>query len=291
MDIKDAIKMYCANKAPQTATTYDQVWRAWCKNHSPDAAKMVDAAKFISELQCSDNTRRKYLNVLRTLYDVLLDLQLVTCNPFAQAARFMSARKAQQVRPTQRVSARDVGRLLKSEALKPWKTIRDRAALAVLFGCGLRRSELVRLNLDDVRISHDGLRYLRLRDTKAGVEQEQPVPLWVWRYLQKLVTERVGDGAGEHDPLFGSIFNGEFKRIGCSALWKLFKRCCAKLELDPRISCHAARASFATVLLEQGVPLDQVQRALRHATPHMTACYDKRLKVLHDHPGWRVAYK
>jgi len=267
-----------------------QVWNEWCAFHQWQNATVKDAARYLSQLECADNTKRKKLNILRTLYGVLMDLQEVKANIFAQAARFLSARKAQQVRPTQRVSARDVQRLLHIEAGKPWKTVRDRAVIAVLFGCGLRRSELCRLNLDDVRVSVDGLRYLRLRDTKAGIEQEQPVPLWVWRYLQKLVTERIGDGAGESDPLFGSVFNGEFRRIGCSALWKLFKRCCAKLELDPRISCHAARASFATVLLEQGVPLDQVQRALRHATPHMTACYDKRLKVLANHPAYRVRF-
>jgi len=284
------ISLYCANKAPATQKTYLQVWHEWIE-HCPDplTATAKHAAAYLSGLNCADNTRRKKLNILRTLYGVLLDMGEAPANIFAQVARFLSARKAQQVRPTQRLSARDVRRLLKVKAGRPWNTVRDRAIFAIMFGCGLRRSEVVRLNCDDVRVSVEGCRYLRLVDTKAGIEQEQPVPIWVWRHLSKLITERAGQGAKDGDPLFCS-FGNLHHRMTTSALWKLWKLYAKRLELDPRVSCHAARATFATALLEAGAASDEVQRALRHKSPGMVSAYDKRRKALADNIAWRIRF-
>lgn len=295
MKIIDAVVLYLANKAPTTSATYLQVWDEW-RNFNLNkptlikAADLQDASRYIAAMRCADNTKRKKLKILRTLYAVFLDLKLVKENPFAQAMRFLSARRQQQVRPTKKIAPKDVLRLLEVTPARAFHEIRDRAMLAVMFGCGLRRSEIQRLNIDDVRTDSDGIMFLRLRDTKAGIEQQQPIPPWVWEYVSAYISERYQQGSGDAEPLFAVHHGEEWKPMSCSNIYKLFVGYCQKLGLEPGTAPHAARATAATQLLQQGETYDSVQRFLRHNTPWMVATYDKRLKSLANNPGRKIDY-
>jgi integrase/recombinase XerD len=292
MKIKTAIDLYLANKSAATRTTYLQAWGEWERftGVRSRCATLKDSAKYLGSLRCADNTKRKKLAILRVLYSVFLDLRIVDQNPFSQAARFLSARRRQQVRPTKRVSVEDVRKLLNAKPKRGFRTKRDRAMMAVMFGCGLRRSELARLVLSDIQTSQDGILFLRLRDTKAGVEQEQPVPNWTWELLTAYIAERSGQGSAGSDPMFGVRIKSGWRAMSVSNIYKMFVGYCRDLGLEPGTAPHAARATAATQLLISGEPQDSVQRFLRHKTPQMVAAYDKRRVSLAQNPGRKLAY-
>jgi integrase/recombinase XerD len=168
---------------------------------------------------------------------------------------------------------------------KPHGT-RDRAMLEVLYGSGLRVSELATLRLAEIN-RDDGFLVCR---GKGG--KERIVPLGrsaceaVDRYLAE-VRPRLDPG-GAREELFLSRRGRLFTRQG---LWKLLRQHAAKAGLDAaRITPHVLRHSFATHLLERGADLRSVQLMLGHSRITTTQIYThvsrERLRRVYDrfHP-------
>ena len=162
--------------------------------------------------------------------------------------------------------------------------VRDRAMLEVLYGAGLRVSELVSLRPGDVNLQEG---FLICRG-KGG--KERIVPLGgsactaVRAYLdgaRPLMDKR---GAG---PLFLTRRGGAFTRQG---FWKLLKGRAREAGLGAKISPHVLRHSFATHLLERGADLRSVQLMLGHSQITTTQIYTHvsrdRLRQVYDkyHP-------
>ncbi len=162
--------------------------------------------------------------------------------------------------------------------------VRDRAMLEVLYGSGLRVSELASLKLAEVNLE-DGFLICR---GKGG--KERIVPLGrsaggaVGRYL---VEVRPLVLSGERDELFLSRRGKPFTRQG---LWKLLRQHARAAGLAAKISPHILRHSFATHLLERGADLRSVQLMLGHSQITTTQIYThvsrERLRRVYDqfHP-------
>jgi integrase/recombinase XerD len=162
--------------------------------------------------------------------------------------------------------------------------LRDRAMLEVLYGAGLRVSELVTLKPEDVNLD-DGFLICR---GKGG--KERIVPLgraacaFVGRYLAE-VRPLCAKGA---PPLLFLTRRGKgFTRQG---FWKALRQYAVKAGLAGRISPHILRHSFATHLLERGADLRAVQIMLGHSQITTTQIYThvsrERLRRVYDrfHP-------
>jgi integrase/recombinase XerD len=178
----------------------------------------------------------------------------------------------------------EVERLLQApDGSKP-HGLRDRAMLEVLYGSGLRVSELVSLKLAEVNLE-DGFLVCR---GKGG--KERIVPLGrsacgaVRRYLAEVRPLFV---SGDRDELFLSRRGKPFTRQG---FWKLLRQHAGKAGLPSRISPHILRHSFATHLLERGADLRSVQLMLGHSQITTTQIYThvsrERLRRVYDrfHP-------
>lgn len=162
--------------------------------------------------------------------------------------------------------------------------VRDRAMLEVLYGSGLRVSELATLKLAEINLG-DGFLVCR---GKGG--KERVVPLGrsacaaIKRYLAE-VRPRL-DGGGREE-LFLSRRGRPFTRQG---IWKLLRRHAAAAGLAAKISPHVLRHSFATHLLERGADLRSVQLMLGHSQITTTQIYThvsrERLRRVYDkfHP-------
>ena len=139
--------------------------------------------------------------------------------------------------------------------------------LEVLYGSGLRVSELAALKLAEINLE-DGFLVCR---GKGG--KERIVPLGrtacaaVRRYLVE-VRPRVDPGGREE--LFLSRRGRPFTRQG---IWKLLRQHAGKAGLSARISPHVLRHSFATHLLERGADLRSVQLMLGHSQITTTQIY------------------
>jgi integrase/recombinase XerD len=182
------------------------------------------------------------------------------------------------------LTVKEVEDLLRAPDEKKPQGLRDRAMLEVLYGSGLRVSELVTLKPADVNLDEG---FLICRG-KGG--KERIVPLgreacgYAGRYLREV---RVRFEGGASPFLFLTRRGKGFTRQG---FWKLLKAHAEKAGLAPRISPHILRHSFATHLLERGADLRSVQLMLGHSQITTTQIYThvsrERLRRVYDqfHP-------
>ncbi|MBN2265901.1 MAG: site-specific tyrosine recombinase XerD, partial [Candidatus Aminicenantes bacterium] len=145
--------------------------------------------------------------------------------------------------------------------------LRDRAMLEVLYGSGLRVSELASLKLAEGNLE-DGFIVCR---GKGG--KERIVPLGrsacdaVSRYLAEV---RPRFDPDEREELFLTRRGGPFTRQG---IWKLLRQYAVQAGLTTKISPHVLRHSFATHMLERGADLRSVQLMLGHSQITTTQIY------------------
>ena len=142
--------------------------------------------------------------------------------------------------------------------------IRDLALLAVMYGCGLRVSETVGLNLSDINLHQFELRVLG----KGNKERIVPLPHGAVEYLQAYLDERVS--VVEEDALFLNRFS---KRLTARSVQRMLKNRAIKSGADVSVTPHRLRHSFATHLLAGGVDLRAIQELLGHASLATTERY------------------
>jgi integrase/recombinase XerD len=169
------------------------------------------------------------------------------------------------------VSIADVDRLLSQPFPEGLVGYRDRAMLEVLYGCGLRVSELVGLDLRDVDLA-DG--YLRVFG-KGSKERVTPISGAAADSLQDYLAHarpflRTKKGARRQDPdaVFLNIRGGRLTRATIHAMVHAYG---GRVGLD--IHPHTLRHSFATHLLEGGADLRALQEMLGHADITTTQIY------------------
>ncbi|MGZ9586846.1 tyrosine recombinase [Paenibacillus marinisediminis] len=158
--------------------------------------------------------------------------------------------------------------------------IRDRAMLETLYGTGMRITELIALNYEDVHLQLGFVRCIMNR-------KERVIPLGqvaieaIRNYLEQArpewVTEEADNMAGDEKPLFVNMRGQRLTRQG---FWKMLKKYAADLSLDISLTPHTLRQSFAAHLLSNGADLHAVQEMLGHADAATTQRYavvsDKR---------------
>jgi integrase/recombinase XerC len=167
------------------------------------------------------------------------------------------------------ISIEQVERLLSAPSDNDLLGRRDRAMLETLYSTGIRVSELVGLQLSDVDLPGEALK------VRGKGNKERIVPLGshaitaIQRYLEMLR----GDprlGQREAGPLFVNKHGGRLSsRSVRRKLDKYLKQC----GLDPSISPHTLRHSFATHLLDNGADLRSVQELLGHQSLSTTQVY------------------
>ncbi len=182
------------------------------------------------------------------------------------------------------LSLKEVEQLLGTPDEKDLQGLRDRAMLEVLYGAGLRVSELVTLKPQDINLD-EGFLICRGKGGKERiVPLGRPACGYVVRYLR--------DGRPHHEAksspfLFLTRRGKGFTRQG---FWKLVRGYAAKAGVAAKISPHVLRHSFATHLLERGADLRSVQLMLGHSQITTTQIYTHvsrdRLRTVYDrfHP-------
>lgn len=154
---------------------------------------------------------------------------------------------------------------VKNMAANEWQGLRDRAILTLLYGCGLRISEALGLNVGDISEKSESLRI------KGKGNKERIVPLLpiIWEniaaYLEKCPYKlKVGE----------SLFVGaRGERITARVVQRQMKKLRLYLGLPDTLTPHALRHSFATQLLEQGTDLRSLQELLGHSSLMTTQRY------------------
>jgi site-specific recombinase XerD len=150
------------------------------------------------------------------------------------------------------------------------RTKRDYAMLAMLFGCGFRRSELVGLELDEIQMRQGHWAVVDLIG-KGGHIRTVPIPKWVKASLDQWTA-----AAGVRD---GRIFRAVArtgkvwgKGISQNVVWCVVKTCCERAGLE-HIAPHDLRRTCAKLCHSSGGELEQIQFLLGHASVQTTERY------------------
>jgi integrase/recombinase XerD len=186
------------------------------------------------------------------------------------------------------LSQEQVGRLLVAPLGEAPVALRDRAILELLYASGLRISELVDLDVDDVDTTNLVVRCRgkggKERDAHMGRPAGAAVEGWLVRGRPAL--------APRGPALFCNRRGGRLTRQGG---WKIIKKHAEAVGLGAMVSPHTLRHSFATHLLEGGADVRVVQELLGHATVSTTQVYtlvsQARLRSVYDdaHPRATVS--
>ena len=212
---------------------------------------------------CSPATINRKTAALRSFYRHLRREELVEADPTASVVTPARGRRLPHV-----LGHGEVRRLLERVSAGDPISLRDRALLEVMYGCGLRASEAIGLEVRDVDL-HRG--FLRARG-KGSKERTVPVGREAagaaQRYLRAGRPELVG--ARLEAKLFVNFRGRPLTRQG---LYKIIQRHAAAVGLDGKMSPHTLRHTFATHLLAGGCDLRSVQEMLGHADVATTQLY------------------
>ena len=238
----------------------------------------------------------KKLAALRRLYRVLVAQELIRSNPFDTDKVLPPPKESGRKRPTEMVPFEFVTEVLSLPDESTEKGLRDKALLYVLFGGGLRRSEVAGIRLGDIKKSARGTAFIYLRATKAKRDQEAALPDWVATVVQQFAAvRRAVHKAGDGDFLFCS-YTGRAgltpvnEPISHSGIYKLFKEYCLRAGVDKHVSPHSARATAITKLLSDGLSHRFVQEFSRHSSIQMVEVYDKRRIGVDSNPAKGLGY-
>jgi integrase/recombinase XerD len=146
--------------------------------------------------------------------------------------------------------------------------MRDRAILELLYGAGLRISELTGLDVDDVDLDDAYVRVLgkggKERDVPVGRYARDAVATYLTRARPSFATART------RGALFLNVRGGRLTRQSCG---RLLADAAAAAGIDRRVTLHDLRHSFATHLLDGGADVRVVQELLGHASVATTQIY------------------
>ena len=186
------------------------------------------------------------------------------------AAKGVAAAKVERKCP-EILTGREVELFLEQPKCVDEKGYRDHAMLELMYATGVRVSELIALNVEDVNLP---AAFLRCGDEK----RERIIPLYpravkaLRDYIQVIRPRLTGQ---EETALFVNM-NGQ--RMTRQGFWKLVKHYQAKAEITKDITPHTLRHSFAVHLLENGADLRSIQEMLGHADISSTQIYAHIIK-------------
>jgi len=164
--------------------------------------------------------------------------------------------------------------------------LRDRAILELLFSTGLRVSELVALNIDDVNLKSDEFTVLGKGRKARIVYISESAKNWLGRYIttrkdsfKPLFVRYSGKKMDEHD------FEGESLRLTPRSIQRMVKKYALRAGISVDATPHTLRHTFATGLLREGADLRSVQELLGHSNVSTTQIYthvtNKQLRDVH----------
>ncbi len=177
-------------------------------------------------------------------------------------------------------------RLFEVQNLNKRSGVRDRAILEVLFSTGLRVSELVGLDIEDVNVNSGEFTVLGKGKKVRTVYLSESAKDWLKRYLatrqdsfKPLFIRYSGKKMAQQD------FEGESLRLNVRSVQRMVKKYITRAGISVDATPHTLRHSFATGLLKEGADIRSVQELLGHSSVSTTQIYthvtNRQLKETH----------
>ncbi len=216
----------------------------------------------------SASTISRSLASLRSFFQFLLNNRIIDEDPTLNLQSPKQEKKIPKI-----LTPKEVEILLNQPKTDNAKGIRDKAMLELLYAAGVRVSELISLDLDDINIemgyincSKDSLNERVIPIGKIAIEI---LSIYINEYRESFIK----------DSTEISLFvNHHGRRLTRQGFWKIIKSYTDKANINKKITPHTLRHSFAAHLLENGADLKSVQEMLGHSDISSTQIYTQITK-------------
>ncbi len=246
-----------------------------------DAAQ-VNISDYLSHLEeegRSGATVSRNLASLKNFYSYVVSTGFLERTPITDIHIDRGEKRLPQI-----LTGREIELLLAQPACVDAKGYRDKAMLEVMYATGMRVSELLDLDVDDVNLEMGSIKC-------AGAKKSRSIPIYP-EALQALATYITDIRRGmiatpSEKALFVNVSGVRMSRQG---FWKILKHYQATAHIERDITPHTLRHSFAVHLLENGADLGSLQELMGHSDISSTQLYthmvNQKLKSVYDkcHP-------
>jgi site-specific recombinase XerD len=241
---------------------------AWASETGKDPAQLGhrDLRRFaavLSERGLSKAAVARKLAAIRSFYGALLRNGEITANPAELVATPKQDRKLPRV-----LTQTEMQTLLDRIPTRTPLEMRDRAMLELVYSCGLRAEEVVKIDLDSPDFDGERLRVEGKGGKTRFVPIGEPANAALRRYLER--GRHALLGARSEDAL---LLSKSGRRLHPSDVRRRLQRWVREAAIAGGVSPHALRHSFATHLLEGGADLRTIQELLGHASLSTTQVY------------------
>ena len=245
-------------------------------------AEQVNISEFFAYLQedgRSSASISRMLASLKNFYVYLVSSGFLVKSPVTDIRVERGQKKLPQI-----LTGREIELLLAQPVCVDAKGFRDKAMLEVMYATGIRVSELIDLDIDDVNLE---LGVIKCNSSKKS----RAIPLYpaALRALSVYVREVRGAliATPDESALFVNVSGSRMSRQG---FWKILKHYQETAKIEKEITPHTLRHSFAVHLLENGADLGSLQELMGHSDISSTQMYtqliNQKLKSVYEkcHP-------
>jgi integrase/recombinase XerD len=251
---------------------------SWCDNCKLELRNITPglAGDYVGQLEGSAPTKNQALAALRHFFDALVQRHAVALNSFSSVR---GVKYSVTEGKTAELGIEQARTLFRSINTGHVVGLRDRAVLGVLAYTGARVGAVAKLRLSDYRNLGEH-RVLRFKE-KGGKDREIPVrhdlAVWLNEYIE---AAGVAEDSRSKAPLFRAA-DGKRKVLtpspyGPHLMRQMMKRRLEDAGLPDLFSPHSFRVTVVTDLLNQNVPLEDVQYLAGHSSLTTTRVYDRR---------------
>ncbi len=233
----------------------------------------------LHDLTRSPTTISRNLASVRCFYKFLIFRGLMDSNPAKGIKLEKTVKKLPQV-----LSGEEIELLLAQPDITEPKGCRDKAMLELLYATGIRASELINLNIQDLNL-RSGVLYCRGSKGVRSIPVYPSAVVAVSDYIYRMRGLITGPESG--NALFVNLNGGRLTRQG---FWKIVKGYATEAGITKEITPHTLRHSFALHLLENGASVKDIQTMMGHADISSTQVYvqllDSHVKQVYNdcHP-------
>lgn len=235
----------------------------------------------LSKLKFSERSQARWISSIKAFFKYLLEDEIREDNP----SKLLEGPKLGLYLPDT-LSLDDVERVIKAINLDTDLGLRNQCLIEVLYGCGLRVSELIELKISNINFKEN---YLKV-DGKGGKSRFVPLADYTTRLIRNYidhVRSQYKINKKHEDILFLNSRGSSMSRV---IVFIIIKELTEKAGISKKISPHTFRHSFATHLLQNGADLRYIQEMLGHSSITTTEIYthlkteELRDVILNYHP-------
>ncbi|RZL16577.1 MAG: site-specific tyrosine recombinase XerD [Pedobacter sp.] len=210
------------------------------------------------------SSQARMISGIRSYFNYLLVNKIIDDDPSALLESPKLSRKLPDT-----ININEINQMIDSIDVSKPEGVRNKAMLEVLYGCGLRVTELSELRISNI---YKDIEFIKVVG-KGNKERIVPIGSVALKYIniyKESVRVHLNIAKGHADYLFLNRFGKKISRI---TIFNIIKELAARAGLRKTISPHTFRHSFATHLIEGGADLKAVQEMLGHSSITTTEIY------------------